>query len=626
MASVKPLRLKTERASLRLKLSEYVVDVAVETSVPHLDLDFTYELPEKFRNFDFGVYIKIDFNGHSTRGIIVNKRLRNQSDSNLKPVLGAIYAEPLVTKSQWQLITETARVYAVSRSTIMNFALPNPIRAKERSQTTSYPSKPAPDLVDQSTITGFPSLESLNSKRSSIVLTSPTQNYLNIVAEFAQSIVKHSSVLILVPDARDIEALEICLKNVGISPRSFTSDQSRTENFTTYKCALSSEKTVFLGTRTAIWLPINGPTIILNDVDPSFTERKAPYFHVRDVALLRSDIYRQPVYFVGPAPSLDIVALLEKGVLGLYQFSLKVQKQNLYTVAAAPDTFHQSIRYGLKKGSVLIQVAEKGYYNTVLCAKCRNHPLCECGGRYRTRSDKSFLCSLCGKNENHLSCRWCQSSVFVSLRKGSERIAQEIGKAFPRVPILISTRDNRVSEIDEKCIVISTAGVEPWCRGGYQTIVFLDCEMVLNRPLMRSEEFARLHWRSALSQLASEGQIFFSLPHSHREVQAMISGQYLAPMTAELVERHHAKLTPSVRVIRISGVAEVINQLSKTLSIEFPVAVTVQNLPNEDERTLFIRSAHRDFLKVMKALGDVQRLRSAKKQALLNIMVDPIDL
>jgi len=46
VADGKPLRLKRERVEEKLLLSQSVVDLLVDTPIPHLDQLYTYSIPE----------------------------------------------------------------------------------------------------------------------------------------------------------------------------------------------------------------------------------------------------------------------------------------------------------------------------------------------------------------------------------------------------------------------------------------------------------------------------------------------------------------------------------------------------------------------------------------------------
>jgi primosomal protein N' (replication factor Y) len=301
------------------------------------------------------------------------------------------------------------------------------------------------------------------------------------------------------------------------------------------------------------------------------------------------------------------------------------------TVRTAPDTFHQTIRSGLSHGAVLVQVAAKGYYNALFCRQCRNRPLCECGGRLRmvSKSAKSeaLSCMLCSKSYESFRCAWCKSSQLTTLSKGSDRIAYELGKAFPKVQIAISNSGNVPDAIADGAIVIATPGCEPFRPNGYAAVVLLDCQMLLNRPILRSEEFARLHWRTALSQVQSHGQVFIDLPLNHREVQSIIRGNYRYSIENELMERSSLKLPPFVSIVRISGATRTVNQLYSSLTKEFPqLSIHQENQKKSEVERIIIRAPQNRLRELKRALLDMQKIRSVKKLEPLSIEVDPLDL
>ena len=240
---------------------------------------------------------------------------------------------------------------------------------------------------------------------------------------------------------------------------------------------------------------------------------------------------------------------------------------------------------------------------------------------------ETLSCMLCSKSYESFSCAWCKSSQLTALSKGSDRIAYELGKAFPKVQIAISNSGNAPDAIPDGAIVIATPGCEPIRPNGYAAVVLLDCPMMLNRPILRSEEFARLHWRTALSQVQSHGQVFIDLPLNHREVQSIIRGNYRYSIENELAERSSLKLPPYVSIVRISGATRTVNQLYANLTKEFPqLSIHKENQQESDVERIIIRSPQSRLRELKRALFDMQKIRSAKKLEPLSIEVDPLDL
>ena len=609
VADGKPLRLKRERVEEKLLLSQSVVDLLVDTPVSHLDQLYTYSVPENLeQQIDFGIFVGIEFNGRPTTGVVIAKRKKSASDTKLSPIRQIISAQTMLTTWQWQFISSVAEHFMVSRSEILRCAIPRPTKNTKALGVNNL----SPDR---------------ERKKSEKVRLLITPLGVDPVAQVIALLQQNRNALVLLPDERDIERFRTLCAAAGIPVREYGSHQTKKNNLTTYCAAISGEVGIYCGTRSAVWLPVSGPVFLINDVDASFTERRYPYLHTREVALHRAESSGEPLVCVGPAPSLELMRICEESK----SIDEATTRHRDVTVRTAPDTFHQTIRNGLSHGAVLVQVAAKGYYNALFCRQCRNRPLCECGGRLRMLSknakSEALSCMLCSKSYESFSCAWCKSSQLTTLSKGSDRIAYELGKAFPKVQIAISNSGNVPDAIADGAIVIATPGCEPFRPNGYAAVVLLDCQMLLNRPILRSEEFARLHWRTALSQVQSHGQVFIDLPLNHREVQSIIRGNYRYSIENELTERSSLKLPPYVSIVRISGATRTVNQLYANLTKEFPqLSIHQENQNESDVERIIIRSPQSRLRELKRALFDMQKIRSAKKLEPLSIEVDPLDL
>jgi primosomal protein N' len=93
------------------------------------------------------------------------------------------------------------------------------------------------------------------------------------------------------------------------------------------------------------------------------------------------------LHFIGASPSLEVIRLAELGWLKT--------KKSEKTSSKSKTAIHFSnssvsdialMKSGLKKGNVLVVMAETGYINAIACQKCRNQARCECGGKMFCRA------------------------------------------------------------------------------------------------------------------------------------------------------------------------------------------------------------------------------------------------
>jgi primosomal protein N' (replication factor Y) len=79
---------------------------------------------------------------------------------------------------------------------------------------------------------------------------------------------------------------------------------------------------------------------------------------------------------------------------------------------------------------------------------------------------------------------------------GATRTAEDLGRAFPGVRIVIADGERTVREVGaEPAIVIATRGAEPIAAGGYRAVLLLDGDRMVARASLRVGEDV-LRWRT----------------------------------------------------------------------------------------------------------------------------------
>lgn len=138
---------------------------------------------------------------------------------------------------------------------------------------------------------------------------------------------------------------------------------------------------------------------------------------------------------------------------------------------------------------MLIQVPRRGYVPRLACGRCRTAARCRrCEGPLEAASSAEPLrCAWCGEAEPSWHCAECGSFRLRAQVVGARRTAEELGKAFPRIPVRTSGRDAVLASVPaEPALVISTPGAEPVAEGGYAAALLLDGWALLSRPDLRA--------------------------------------------------------------------------------------------------------------------------------------------
>nr|WP_294631160.1 primosomal protein N' [uncultured Rothia sp.] len=289
----------------------------------------------------------------------------------------------------------------------------------------------------------------------------------------------------VVPTAKNLDLLEAALAE-RLPADSFvrlSSDSTPHTRYHGFVKARLGQVPVVIGTRAAAYAPVAnlGLVVCWDDGDSSLVEQRAPYCHARDVLLLRASAENTAALFAGFSMSSEAARLVRtrwashvrapRALVRDYSpriFStgseFELARDPLAAMARIPHLAFEHARRALARGPVLVQVARSGYIPSFSCERCRMPARCgECSGPLSVASGSSVpSCSWCG----HLAQQWrCSECGFTHWRysaAGVTRTAEELGRAFPNVPVISSAGDHvRASVGPEPALVVATPGAEP---------------------------------------------------------------------------------------------------------------------------------------------------------------------
>lgn len=383
----------------------------------------------------------------------------------------------------------------------------------------------------------------------------------------------------VVPTAKNLDLLEAALAE-RLPADSFvrlSSDSTPHTRYHGFVKARLGRVPVVIGTRAAAYAPVAnlGLVVCWDDGDSSLVERRAPYCHARDVLLLRASAENTAALFAGFSMSSEAARLVRtrwashvrapRALVRDYSpriFStgseFELARDPLAAMARIPHLAFEHARRALARGPVLVQVARSGYIPSFSCERCRMPARCgECSGPLSVASGSSVpSCSWCG----HLAQQWrCSECGFTHWRysaAGATRTAEELGRAFPNVPVISSAGDHvRASVGPEPALVVATPGAEPVAFGGYAAALLLDADKMLRFDSLRAPEAALRRWLNAAALVrpaALEGTVVTTASPSSVE-QALVRWDPAWFARQELEERAQTGLPPAVRTAAVTG-------------------------------------------------------------------------
>jgi primosomal protein N' (replication factor Y) len=262
---------------------------------------------------------------------------------------------------------------------------------------------------------------------------------------------------------------------------------SDTERLAAWRQCLSGEARVVLGTRSAVFAPVDDLGIIIVDEehDASFKQHESGFrYSARDLAILRAQKAQVPVVLGSATPSLETLQNVAAGRFARLSLPRRAG-QALPPRAALIDLREHATRQGistpaveamqrhLAEGSqVLVYINRRGYSPTLACTACGWIAPCrDCDARLTVHLGAARLrCHHCGADAPLPSnCPQCGYAV-RHVGQGTERVEETLTRLFPDMPIARLDRDVVRKRGDLEAVVERIASGEARILVGTQMV------------------------------------------------------------------------------------------------------------------------------------------------------------
>lgn len=626
MATAHPLRLKREEAkrvdSAQAQRDAYV-RVWVDTSVSHLDGEYDYLVPERLsQSVKPGIRIGVPFAGRDVEALVLERS--DKSDiTNLKFISSVISEKLVATPTLITLISSISKRWICNPYDVIRSAIPTRVASVDKAFTSENSSSKTQGLVNEA------------QGEVTYLHLAPHEDPLKRLSEFALKAQKKGSVLIVVPEDRELELLKVEIPSALI----LTSSLSRTERYSNYLTAINKSSQIIIGTRSAIFLtpPDLTTLIVYRENSQSYYEPRHPGWNVRDIALLRQSEEKCNLYFVGYSPSLEMARSIESGAVNFLSKKVRLQISTFPQNGSEllPERIFSPIRNALKSGSVLFLVPKKGYASALMCKKCRNLAICPCGGKL-SRSNQSAppACVHCSTAFFNWKCKWCSEDKLVLLGRGAIRHAEEIGRAFPGLPVINSDADTPVKEVTSKSsLVIATQGMAPRCKGGYSAAVLLEGGSFFSYSDLRGQERSREAFFEAAGQVKPGAPVLVAIDSSHPINAALASWNPAHMYKRELADLELLHLPPFTRSLTVdlltleaSIVADGLKKALLDSRIPATTKILGPSIRGGDKARIILTASENDFPDLTQFVGEFVKHRAIAKKEAMQVRIDPYSL
>ena len=459
------------------------------------------------------------------------------------------------------------------------------------------------------------------------------------IATLVQKHFEQGSVLVVAPDEADVDLMCEAIISTGLTPLKITAAMARDERYSNYLLAMNQSKSIVIGTRSSVFVPVKGlaSIIVFKESSLDHYEVRSPGWNTRDVAFLRAQLEKVNLVFTGFSPSIELSLKIENREIEYSNIreNVLVKAFTPSDGSLLPGRIFSEIRSALKEGPVLFIAPRKGYGNAVLCAHCRNIAQCSCGGRLTVASrGANPTCVHCGSIFQQWKCTFCQRDKQYLAARGIDRASEELSRAFPGYPVILSAGDVIKRRIDNKpALVLATPGSQPQVAQGYSAVVILDGTRFFAHTDLRTAERARELFLESSSLISKKGSVLLVIDDSH-PIVASIARWNIAPMLKrELAEREELALPPySTSAVLVmdqlsatqihSGLKKAIDQgrLPESTRIFGPAIIA------KGQAKIVLHVANAQAQLMISTLHELQRKRGIAKKDLFTIRINPYSL
>jgi len=425
------------------------------------------------------------------------------------------------------------------------------------------------------------------------------------------------SVLMLVPEISLTPVMvEYFSRRFGPKVAILHSELTQAERYDEYRRIAEGKASIVVGARSAVFAPLSNIGLIILDEEhvESYKQDNPPFYHAREVAIMRGKDEGAKVVLGSATPSLESKARAMRGVYGVAYLPNRINERPLpkTTIIDLTDRKNYSpesqkiskplltkIQEKLERHEqVMLLINRRGYWTNIMCATCGHIFTCpQCGGNLTYHSDDEMLkCHHCGYVECFPKvCPECGSTHLMRTGYGTERVVKELNGLFPNAKVArldsdIGKISKNVESIlhqfrDQKYDIL--VGTQMIAKGHDFPHVTLSAVVLadigLSLPTYRAAErtfelIAQAVGRSGRSEEVGEALIQTYNP-SHYAIVFGARQDYEGFFVKEMQERKIAQYPPYVYLILLNFLGKS-EEKTVQAAYDFKNDIAAQGFPN----------------------------------------------
>ena len=534
------------------------MQVCVDRPLLSLDRPFTYLLPRELEA-GVGSMVRVPFHGKLTRGWVLGPA--DELGKRTLPVNKTVSPVRYFDGEALALARWIGERYIAPLAAVLGRMTPPRTAGEETALPIPVPPTDPRDVnpVLSAYEQGPELLVAIErgGAEEFLVRPAPEDEVAVIVEAVARCLASGRRALVIVPEAAPIPATAAALVLAfGSRVAMFLGGSPRLR----YRMWLSiqrGERDVVVGSRPAVFAPLSGLGLIAvsRESHPAHREDRAPYYHVRDVALARARIAGTVGLLSAVCPSseaagMDLVAVSPSG-----RRWPPVEVVKPGPEGRAPRLIRALA--GVQRGFIYAPVPGAGI--AAVCRACGQPAACAmCGGALRS-VEGVITCIVC---EAPGRCAACGAQDFGLRSGGAERV-QGWAERAASVPVhRLRTEETPRLPATGEIIVGGPDDVRDFGPGNLDMVAILDADLAERRPGLTSRERALTTWMEAIGWARPSGSAIVQASRANDPaVQAMVRGNPDRFHVDESARRREAGFPVGAPVFRVSGTADLPNRL-----------------------------------------------------------------
>jgi len=525
-----------------------------------IDELFDYLVPESSStNRLAGCRALVSFSKRNLIGYIVGVSSKTRI-AKVKPIIKLIDQEPVLDDKMLRLTKLVSDYYYSSWGQAIEAALPAGIRRGlpvSISETGLLP----PHRV----------LRGRNDGKVTFLRGGGLTERLKVYAEQIDLVLEQGkSIVVISPEVKRCLNILACLRKKYSDKVELTyRKQNIKEELRVWEKARNGLIDILVGTRAAVFAPFTNLGLLIVEQEDAYgyKEERSPYYHGRDVAVMRAGLEKIPLILSSNTPSLESYYAVKRQKYSLIKIADTDKRQVKITIAdmrqygrklkggmlfspVLEDKMRKAIQSGKK---IILFMNRKGYASFVYCQKCGYLATCDkCSSKLIFHfEEKKLACNSCGRKYALFNlCPKCKADYIRFKGQGIEKVISQLHLLFPQAKISRIDKEHAVLPADSQILVATEMVFHRDYNVHAELVAAINLDSALNIVNFRaSEKLYALICR--LKSLAAEELIIQTAIPEFFAAKEFINLELDKLYDAELKERSALRLPPFRHLITL---------------------------------------------------------------------------